>query len=48
MPIFVNDKKRADLKRADFFVSLIPFMPMSKNYIPKMGPEKAVRLPTLP
>ena len=29
------------LKRADFFVSLIQFMPMSKTYIPKMGPKKA-------
>ena len=30
------------LKRADFFVSLIQFMPMSKTYIPKIGPKKAV------
>ena len=36
------------LIRANFFVSLIQFMPMSKTYIPKMGPKKAVRPPTPP
>ena len=48
MLISVDNIVEADPEKSRLFVSLIQFMPMSKNYIPKMGSKKAVRLPTLP
>ena len=43
----VKQRIEPTLQRADFFVSPIQFIPMSKTYIPKYEPKKAGPPPTL-